>query len=153
MHLSWNTWGLKMSFRTSAHWPTNWESLICNTVLHGKNLLSKYISRTVGSNYQSVFENFTNFTGKDLCCGVFLINPEGLQLYLKETPTQVFSCKICLFPIGWTFFFSILVNSCYKFLFNDVICTYFSVSFYSIAFIANRTDAPGPHNNFQRQKF
>ena len=27
---------------------------------------------------------------------LFLINPEGqLQLYLKETPTQVFSCKIC----------------------------------------------------------
>ena len=27
------------------------------------------------------------------------------------------------------------------------------MSFYSIAFIANRTDAPGPHKNFQRQKF
>ena len=26
---------------------------------------------------------------------LFLINPEGLQLFLKETPTQVFSCKIC----------------------------------------------------------
>ena len=26
---------------------------------------------------------------------LFLINPEGLQLYLKEAPTQVFSCKIC----------------------------------------------------------
>ena len=26
---------------------------------------------------------------------LFLINPEGLQLYLKETPTQVFSCKLC----------------------------------------------------------
>ena len=26
---------------------------------------------------------------------LFLINPEGVQLYLKETPTQVFSCKLC----------------------------------------------------------
>ena len=78
---------------------------------------------------------------------LFLINPEGLQIYLKETPTQAFSCKIydifknayfeehlrtagftlnlifetstayCLIPIGWTLFFSILVNSCYKFTF------------------------------------
>ena len=58
----------------------------------GKNLLSKYISHPVGSNYQGVLENFT---GKGVCCGVSLINPEGLQLYLKETPRQEFSCKIC----------------------------------------------------------
>ena len=31
MHLSWTTWGLKMPFRPSSHWPTNWKSLICNT--------------------------------------------------------------------------------------------------------------------------
>ena len=31
MDLSWTTWGLKMPFRPSAHWPTNWKSLICNT--------------------------------------------------------------------------------------------------------------------------
>ena len=33
MHLSWTTWGLKMPFRPSAHWPANWKSLICKTVL------------------------------------------------------------------------------------------------------------------------
>ena len=26
---------------------------------------------------------------------LFLINSEGMQLYLKEPPTQVFSCKNC----------------------------------------------------------
>ena len=31
MHLSWTTWELKMSFSPSAHWQTNWKSLICNT--------------------------------------------------------------------------------------------------------------------------
>ena len=36
MHLSWATWGLKMPFRPSAHWPTNWKSLICNTVFIDK---------------------------------------------------------------------------------------------------------------------
>ena len=30
-HLSRTTWGIKMPFSPSAHWPTNWKSLICNT--------------------------------------------------------------------------------------------------------------------------
>ena len=33
MHLSWTTWGLKMPFRPSAHWPTNWKSLFA-TLIH-----------------------------------------------------------------------------------------------------------------------
>ena len=45
----------------------------------------------------SVPKNFANFTGKRLCWSVFLIHLQalGLQLYQKETPTQVFSCEIC----------------------------------------------------------
>ena len=34
---------------------------------------------------------FAYFTVKHLCW----VWPEDLQLYLKETPTQVFTCKIC----------------------------------------------------------
>ena len=34
-----------------------------------------------------VLKNFANFTGKHLCW--------SLQLYQKETSTQVFSCEIC----------------------------------------------------------
>ena len=41
-------------------------------------------------------KNFADFTGKHLYVSLFLIKlPEGLQLYLKETPTQLFSCEIC----------------------------------------------------------
>ena len=36
MLLCWTNWGLKMSFRPSAHWPTNWKSLICNTAMATK---------------------------------------------------------------------------------------------------------------------
>ena len=36
----------------------------------------------------SVLKNFGNFSGKHLCC-----RPEGLQLYYKETPIKVTSCK------------------------------------------------------------
>ena len=28
--LSWTNWGLKIPVRPSAHWPTNWKSLVCN---------------------------------------------------------------------------------------------------------------------------
>ena len=37
---------------------------------------------------RDVLKNFAFFTGK---------YPEGLQIYLKETPTQVFWCKYCEF--------------------------------------------------------
>ena len=46
-----------------------------------------------------VLTNFVNFTGKHLCLSLFLIKlpegSEGLQLYQKETLTQVLSCEIC----------------------------------------------------------
>ena len=39
-----------------------------------------------------VLKNFGNFTRKHLSWSLFLI--KRLQLYEKETPTQVFSCEI-----------------------------------------------------------
>ena len=62
--------------------------------LQGKQLFSKDISQ-IFSSHQRVLENFANFTGKHLCWSLSLIKPEGLQLYLKETPAQMFSCEIC----------------------------------------------------------
>ena len=46
---------------------------------------------------KGVFKNFPNFTGKHPCWSLFLIKLQALdlQLYLKETPTKVFSCEIC----------------------------------------------------------
>ena len=41
-----------------------------------------------------VLRNFANFIGKHLCWSIFN-KVVGLQLYSKETPTKVFSCKIC----------------------------------------------------------
>ena len=43
--------------------------------------------------------SFANFTGKHLCWSFFLKNlqAEGLQIYLKKTPTQVFSVKFAKF--------------------------------------------------------
>ena len=38
---------------------------------------------------------FANFARKHLCWSLFLIEPSGLQLYKKVSPTQVFSCGIC----------------------------------------------------------
>ena len=42
-------------------------------------------------------KGFRNFTGKHLSWGPFLKNlqAEGLQLYLKNTPTQVFFHEVC----------------------------------------------------------
>ena len=44
-------------------------------------------------------KSFGNFTGKHLSRSLFLKNlqAEGLQLYLKKTPTQVFFPKVCKF--------------------------------------------------------
>ena len=43
-----------------------------------------------------VLKSFSNFIRKHLC-GSLLKNlqAEGLQLYQKKTPTQVFSCEVC----------------------------------------------------------
>ena len=45
---------------------------------------------------KGVFKIFAKFTGKRLCLSVFVIScrPEGLQLYLKETAEQGFSCVV-----------------------------------------------------------
>ena len=56
---------------------------------------SKVISKTFRRNHQCVLEIFINFSGKHLCQSLSLINSERLQLYLKETPAQMFSCEIC----------------------------------------------------------
>ena len=50
MHLSWTTWWLKMPFRPSTHWPTNWKSLICNTDTH-KQQKKRKTSTCEFSNY------------------------------------------------------------------------------------------------------
>ena len=44
-------------------------------------------------------KNFTKFTGKHLCQNSFLIKLQasGPQLIKKETPTQVFFCKLYVF--------------------------------------------------------
>ena len=46
-------------------------------------------------NKKPVLKNFAIFKGKHLCWSLFLIKLQGLQLYLKDTPTQVFSCEYC----------------------------------------------------------
>ena len=46
---------------------------------------------------QNVLKNFTNFTGKNLCWSLFLINPEGLQLYLKEIQHKCFPVQLAIF--------------------------------------------------------
>ena len=48
-------------------------------------------------NWFTTIRQTSNFTGKHLCQSFFLIKLQtwDLQLYQKQTPTQVFSCKIC----------------------------------------------------------
>ena len=63
-----------------------------------KMCVEQIISQIVRSNHQSVpsvLEFFKNFTEKHLFRSLFLANPEGLQLHLKESPTRVLSCEIC----------------------------------------------------------
>ena len=42
-----------------------------------------------------ILKNSTIFTGKHLCWSLFSAALESLQLYQKETPTQVFPCEYC----------------------------------------------------------
>ena len=47
---------------------------------------------------KSVPKNFANSTGKYLCWNLLSLKSQalqGLQLYQKDSPTQVFSCEIC----------------------------------------------------------
>ena len=70
------------------------------TVQHGillcsmKDWISEGATGRKGSIKIAVLKNFTIFTGKHLCRSLFFIKLQaGLQLYYKETPTQVFSCE------------------------------------------------------------
>ena len=47
--------------------------------------------------FNRFLKNFTKFTGKHLCLTLFLIKlqPSDLQVFKKETPTQVFSREFC----------------------------------------------------------
>ena len=70
------------------------------------NVISKEVENRFfrESSHQScsakgVTKNFAKFTGKLLCRSLFFNIVAGLvlQLYEKETPTQVFSCEFCKF--------------------------------------------------------
>ena len=79
-----------------------------------------------------VFKNFSNFTGKHLCQSFFLIKLQSwtLQFYRKETPTQVFSCKICEIFKNTCFYWKPLVAaSVYTSLFTLFIYTFLSILF------------------------
>ena len=75
----------------------------------------------------AVLKNFSSFTGKHLCRSFHLITLQtwSLQFYRKETPTQVFSCKICE-NFKNTFFYRTppVVASAYTSLFTLFIYTY-----------------------------
>ena len=51
----------------------------------------------VGALRKRCFQKFWNISRNHLCQSFFLINcrPEDMQLYQKETPTQVFSSEYC----------------------------------------------------------
>ena len=67
------------------------------------NIANFFLQRTSRSSRLQMFfkigvlKSFANFTGKHLCLSFFLKNlhAEGLQLYLKKTPNQVFFCEVC----------------------------------------------------------
>ena len=65
---------------------------------------------------KGVVRNFVKFTGKHLCRGLFLIKLQawGLQLYKKETPAQVFSCKFCKISKKY-FFYTTPLDDCFWF--------------------------------------
>ena len=55
--------------------------------------------------YKSVFQNCVNFTRESICWSLSLLtkfSEWALQLYQKETPSQVFSCE----------FYAIFKNTC-----------------------------------------
>ena len=45
--------------------------------------------------FNKVLRNFAKFTGKHQCQSLLFNKVAGLQLYLKKTPAQVFSCEFC----------------------------------------------------------
>ena len=72
--------------------------LLCVKHSFAKLFAIEVISSDRSSHSQIIFEisvlkYFAIFTGKHLCWSLW--KPEGLQLYQKQTPTHVFSCKYC----------------------------------------------------------
>ena len=61
-------------------------------------------------NYKiGTLKDFAIFNGKKLCWSLFL---RKLQLYQKETPTQVFSCKYCkIFKVSFIIYIIALYTS------------------------------------------
>ena len=59
---------------------------------------------------RSLGKSFAIFTGKHLCWSLFSIKLR-LQLYQKETSTQVFSCKYC--DIFSNIFFATPMDDCF----------------------------------------
>ena len=100
-------------------------------------MLRKYISQTVRSNQKSVHSTLEVF---------FRCFPVELAIFLR-TPEFLKPQQNNLFPIGWTFLFSII--HVINLHFNNAICMYFSVSIYTIAFIAN----PKEEKKIIRQAF
>ena len=87
---------------------------------------------------KSVLKNFANFTGKHLCWSLFLINLQDLdlQLYWKETLTQVFSSEISEI-FKYTYFkehlrVNVFTNikmeriNCFNNIFHWIFCTHSS---------------------------
>ena len=60
---------------------------------------------------KGVVKYFTTFTGKHLCRSLFLIKPEGLQFYQRESPTQGFSSEH--YEIFRSTFFEEYRNGCF----------------------------------------
>ena len=129
--------------------------LCCRVKICWENTLLKH--QTVRSNHQgvqSVLKNFTNFPRKNLCWSLFLINPEGLQLYPKEIQHRCFPVKFAIFlktpkflklqqhNLFISYWMDLVLPSTpiihvINLLLNNVTCIYFSVSFYTTGFIDN----------------
>ena len=74
------------------------------TIYIQNSFKNSFLQNTSGSSRLQMFfkkgvlKSFANFTGKYLKKRSFFLKnlqAEGLQLYLKKTPTQVFSCGVC----------------------------------------------------------
>ena len=67
-------------------------------------------------------------------------------IFIPQTHNLSVSCWM-------DFVFLYTDNSCYKFIFNDVICIHFSVSFYSIPFTANLVQKMKMEDNGQEKRY
>ena len=90
MHLCWTTWGLKMLFRPSAHWPTNWKSLICNTGIVSVEPLISEMSRSLNMNlYMRAFSVAISQKFDLHYLSVF-------RIFFWSANCTVLVCKLCL---------------------------------------------------------